>query len=65
MITYLYWAVVIAAAFGLVFLFGAGNVLLWHVVLLAWERVGYAGSLEWLLAKLKRTGARAAALRGS
>jgi len=45
--------------------FGAGNVLLWGALLWLWEKADYAGSLEWLLAKLKRTGSRSRALRSS
>lgn len=52
-------------ALGWALAFGVGNVLLWHALLVAWERAGYAGSLEWLLARLRGTGARARALRGS
>lgn len=48
-----------------VLVFALGNVLLWHVVLLAWERVDYRGSLEWWLARIRRSEDRAQALRPS
>jgi len=45
--------------------FALGNVLLWHVVLMAWERAEYRGSLEWWLARIRKTDDRAQALRSS
>ena len=48
-----------------VLVFALGNVLLWHGVLVAWERVDYRGSLEWWLARIRRTEDRARALRSS
>jgi hypothetical protein len=45
--------------------FSLGNVLLWHFVLMAWERVEYRGSLEWWLARIRKTEDRAQALRSS
>ena len=52
-----------ASALRHVLLFAAGNLLVWHALLVAWERVGYRGSLEWVLAKVRRTEDRAHALR--
>lgn len=46
-----------------VFVFAAGNLVVWHGVLVLWERVGYQGSLEWWLARIRRTEDRARALR--
>jgi len=48
-----------------VLVFALGNVLLWHGVLVAWERLDYRGSLEWWLARIRRTEDRARALRSS
>jgi uncharacterized membrane protein len=45
-----------------VLVFALGNVLLWHGVLVAWERVDYHGSLEWWLARIRGTEDRARAL---
>jgi uncharacterized membrane protein len=45
--------------------FGFANLILWHVLLLAWERVDYRGSLEWWLARIRRTEDRARALRAT
>ena len=54
MITYLYWAVVIAAAFGLVFLFGArfsswkgAAIAAGIVLLLGWAYAWRKGDLRW------------------
>ncbi len=51
------------ARVALVLAFAAANVLLWHVLLIAWERADYRGSLEWALARIRRTEDRAVALR--
>jgi len=45
-----------------VLLFALGNLLVWHGILVLWERAGYRGSLEWWLAKIRRTEDRARAL---
>jgi hypothetical protein len=45
--------------------FALGNVLLWHLLLVAWERVDYRGSLEWWLARIRRTEDRSQALTRS
>lgn len=47
-----------------VLVFALANVALWHFILVAWEKVGYRGSLEWWLARLARREDRARALRG-
>lgn len=47
-----------------VLVFALCNVLLWHVILTAWERIGYRGSLEWWLARMTKKEDRARALRG-
>jgi len=46
-----------------VMLFGLANVVVWHFLLRAWERADYRGSLEWWLARIRRTEDRARALR--
>ena len=51
------------AGMGAVLLFAVGNVLLWHAVLVAWERFDYRLSLEWWLARIRRTENRAQGLR--
>ena len=48
-----------------VLLFALGNLLVWHGILVLWERAGYRGSLEWWMAKIRRTEDRARALRAS
>lgn len=52
------------ATVGFVLAFAAGNVLLWHFILVYWERVDYRYSLEWWLARIRGTEDRARALRG-
>jgi hypothetical protein len=52
-------------ALGAALLFALGNVLLWHLVLVAWEHWDYRGSLEWWLARLRTTDERVHALRPS
>jgi hypothetical protein len=47
-----------------VLVFALFNVLLWQVILTAWERIGYRGSLEWWLARMTKKEDRARALRG-
>ena len=42
--------------------FAAGNLVVWHALLVAWERADYRGSLEWWLARVRRTEDRARAL---
>ena len=42
--------------------FAAANLLLWHMILVAWERVGFVGSMEWALARIRRNEDRARAL---
>lgn len=44
--------------------FAAANLLLWHAILVAWERVGFVGSMEWALARIRRNEDRARALSG-
>ena len=51
------------ATVGFVLAFGLGNVLLWHVILVYWERIDYRYSLEWWLARIRGTEDRARALR--
>jgi hypothetical protein len=46
-----------------VFLFALANLLVWHAILIVWERAGYRGSLEWWLARIRRSEDRARALR--
>jgi hypothetical protein len=48
-----------------VLVFALGNVLLWHVLLVVWERADYRGSLEWWLARIRRTEDRSRALTRS
>jgi hypothetical protein len=48
---------------GVVLAFAAGNVLLWHVILLIWERYEYRFAMEWWLARIRGTEDRAQALR--
>jgi hypothetical protein len=48
-----------------VLLFALGNLLVWHGILVLWERAGYRGSLEWWLAKIRSTDDRAQALRSA
>lgn len=48
-----------------VLLFAVGNLLVWHGILVLWERAGYRGSLEWWMAKIRRTEDRTRALRAS
>ncbi len=50
------------AALGNVLVFAAANLLLWHLLLVAWERVGFRGSMEWCLARLRKNEDRARAL---
>jgi hypothetical protein len=50
---------------GPVLAFALGNVLLWHALLLAWERYDYRYSLEWWLARIRGTEDRAQALRAA
>jgi hypothetical protein len=50
---------------GVVVGFGLANVLLWHALLVAWERADYRGSLEWWLARIRRTEDRIQALRAT
>lgn len=52
-------------AIGAVLLFAFGNVVLWHFLLLGWERLDYRGSLEWWLARIRSTDERTRALRAS
>jgi hypothetical protein len=52
-------------AVGAVLVFALGNVVLWHFVLLGWERLDYRGSLEWWLARIRASEERAGALRAS
>ena len=44
------------------FAFGVVNVVLWHLVLVVWERWDYVGSLEWGLARIKGSKTRTAGL---
>jgi hypothetical protein len=46
-----------------VLLFAAGNLVVWHGILRLWERADYRGSLEWCVARVRRTEDRAHALR--
>lgn len=48
-----------------VMLFGLANVVVWHFLLRIWERADYRGSLEWWLARIRRTEDRAQALRAA
>jgi hypothetical protein len=50
---------------GAVLVFALGNIMLWHLMLLAWEQIEYRGSLEWWLARIRKTGDRARGLRSS
>jgi uncharacterized membrane protein YeiB len=50
-------------ALSAVMIFSLGNVFLWHLLLLGWERVNYRGSFEWWLARIRRTEHRSRALR--
>jgi hypothetical protein len=50
-------------ALGIVLVFALGNVLLWHLILLIWERYDYRFSMEWWLAQIRGTEDRARALR--
>ncbi|MCK6556694.1 hypothetical protein L6Q96_19270 [Candidatus Binatia bacterium] len=52
------------ATVGFVLAFAVGNVLLWHIILINWERLDYRYSLEWWLARIRGTDDRARALRG-
>jgi hypothetical protein len=47
---------------GNVLAFGLGNVLLWYVILVLWERVDYRYSMEWWLARIRASDARARVL---
>jgi len=53
------------AAVAPVLAFALANAILWHFLLLAWERIDYRGSLEWWLARIRRTDDRVRALRAS
>jgi hypothetical protein len=44
--------------------FAMANMVLWHFILIAWERIGFVGSLEWCLAQITKREGRARALTG-
>ena len=48
-----------------VLVFAVANLVVWHGILVVWERAGYRGSLEWWLARIRRTEDRARALQAS
>ena len=43
--------------------FAVANLFVWHGILVLWERAGYRGSLEWWLARIRRTETRLQTLR--
>ncbi len=48
---------------GQVLLFAVANLVVWHGILRVWERAGYRGSLEWMVARLRGADDRSRALR--
>ncbi len=58
------WSADWNAGVGAVLAFALGNLVLWNVLLVAWERFDYRGSLEWWLARIRSTDDRAQALQG-